>query len=329
MMTESISLSELTTKKINSLLLKRDELADKDYLKFENELLSTYKRSLIEIKSQISGMYEKYGDKVTLAEMYSYNRLKNLEKQIAKEINKLNANVTIKTRGALKTFFAENYYLTGYAIEKSVELKLGFGLLNPKVIESAVQNPYNWEGRLKLWNEKLLIDIKQNVVDGLTQGKGFAKTTKAIQTTFEKNLGKRAAGEIKRSNILRVVRTESTRAQETGNVAGYSQADKDAEDLGIDMQKVWDATLDGRTRPNHGAMDGVAVGVNELFNFVTMDGISVKVEAPHKTNTTDDINCRCTSRLQIAGFEPKMRKDNIIKQLIPNISYNEWKAGLK
>ena len=288
---ESIALSKLTTDKINSLLLLRDETADKQYLAWENELLNTYKRSLLAIKDQIRAMYEKYGESVTLSEMQSFNRLKNLELQITKEINTLNTNITIRTRKQLGNFFESNYYQTGFAIESGLGMDLSFGLLNPSVIQAAVVNPYDWEGRLKLWNNKLLLDIKQNVTDGLTQGNGLVKTTKNIQTSFETNLGKRAADKITRSNILRVVRTESTRAQEIGNVSGFSQAQQDASDLGFETLKIWDATLDSRTRPNHGAMDGKAADSEGMFHFTTMDGNKILVEAPHLTNTTDDINC--------------------------------------
>ena len=293
------TLSAEVTAKINALLAIRDELADKQYLKWENELLGTYKRSLLTIKDQIRAMYEKYGDSVTLSEMQSFNRLKNLELQITKEINTLNTNITIKTRKQLGNFFESNYYQTGFAIESGLGMDLSFGLLNPSVIQAAVVNPYDWEGRLKLWNNKLLLDIKQNVTDGLTQGNGLVKTTgnglvkttKNIQTSFETNLGKKASDKITRSNILRVVRTESTRAQELGNVSGFSQAESDARDLGFETLKIWDATLDSRTRPNHGAMDGKAADKDGMFHFTTMKGEKILVEAPHLTGTTDDINC--------------------------------------
>jgi uncharacterized protein with gpF-like domain len=193
----------------------------------------------------------------------------------------------------------------------------------------AVANPYDWEGRLKLWNNKLLLDIKQNVTDGLTQGLGLVKTTKNIQSSFETNLGKRAADKITRSNILRVVRTESTRAQELGNQSGFYQAQSDAESLGFDTLKMWDATLDSRTRPNHGAMEDKPADKDGMFHFTTMDGNKILVEGPHLTNTTDDINCRCNSRIQIKGLEPSVRRDNENKTVIKYTTYDNWKKVLK
>ena len=288
MPTDTIALSDLTTKKINSLLLNRDNIADDSYLQFENELLSAYKRSLVNIKEQLLTLHEKLDAAIktnlpadatkqqigdySLGWAQSFNRLTNLQVQITKEINTLNANVTIRTRKHLNSFYEENYLLTGYALETTMDVSLGFGLLNTKVIQEAVQNPFDWEGRLKLWNTKLLGDIKQGVTDGLVNGSGYVETTRNIQKSFETNLGVKQAGEIKRSNILRVVRTESSRVQELGNQSGYDQAFQDAKDLNIDIEKVWDATLDSRTRPNHGAMDGKIANKEGLFNFTLMTG---------------------------------------------------------
>jgi hypothetical protein len=326
---EFIALSKLTTDKINSLLLLRDETADKQYLAWENELLNTYKRSLIAIKDQIRSMYEKYGESVTLSDMQSFNRLKNLEIQITKEINTLNANITIRTRKQLGNFFESNYYQTGFAIESGLGMDLSFGLLNPKVIQEAVLNPYDWEGRLKLWNNKLLLDIKQNVTDGLTQGLGLVKTTKNIQSSFETNLGKRAADKITRSNILRVVRTESAWAQEMGNQAGFSQLEQDAFDLGFETSKVWDAVLDSRTHPNHGDMDGKEADKDGMFHFTTMDGNMILVKGPKLMSGPDRINCRCEDRIQIKGLEPSVRRDNENKTVIKYTTYDNWKETLK
>jgi hypothetical protein len=39
--------------------------------------------------------------------------------------------------------FSETYYLTGYALESSTKLNLGFHVLNSSLVEAAVNNPYD------------------------------------------------------------------------------------------------------------------------------------------------------------------------------------------
>ena len=90
-------------------------------------------------------------------------------------------------------------------------------------------------------------------------------------------------------------------------------------------QKIWDATLDSRTRPNHGAMESKPANIKTgLFTFTTMKGSIIEVAGPHLTGTTDDINCRCVSTIQFDNIPRKIRKDNITKKNIPFKTYNEW-----
>lgn len=79
------------------------------------------------------------------------------------------------------------------------------------------------------------------------------------------NMAKRIAremGEINRSATIRYARTATTAAENAGRIDSY----KRAEDLGIEMEQEWMATIDMRTRPSHIAMDGERVAVGETFS---------------------------------------------------------------
>lgn len=87
------------------------------------------------------------------------------------------------------------------------------------------------------------------------------------------------------SNAARIVRTEGNRIQ---NSAAFECA-KDAKKRGADVVKVWDSTLDGKTRPTHRKLDGQIRDVDELFE---MDGLNAMYPGDFG-DPSEDCNCRC------------------------------------
>lgn len=75
-----------------------------------------------------------------------------------------------------------------------------------------------------------------------------------------------------------IARTELNRSQ---NSASLLQA----RESGVVKGKVWLATNDARTRPEHAALDGVEVGIDEPF--------------PNGLDAPGEPNCRCTVRYTI------------------------------
>ena len=62
-----------------------------------------------------------------------------------------------------------------------------------------------------------------------------------------------------RASAIRTARTAFTGAQNAGRMDSYAAAEK----MGIKLKKEWLATLDGRTRHSHAALDGEMVGTDE------------------------------------------------------------------
>ena len=98
---------------------------------------------------------------------------------------------------------------------------------------------------------------------------------------------------------MRIARTEGHRAAVEGQQVVYGKA----ESLGIELEYIWDAALDKRTRPEHGALDGQKRGEDGFF-----DTAVGKVAVPLQSGVASfDIQCRCKLRAQIPGYPPKMR----------------------
>ena len=107
-----------------------------------------------------------------------------------------------------------------------------------------------------------------------------------------------------------------------------------AEDMGNEMTKIWMATLDNRTRDSHASLDGVSVGLYDLFD----NGL----DRPRDPNgaPAEICNCRCSLKYGVGQAKGKTRsarlgnvsgsykKSSSFKgtqsEEIANMSYGEW-----
>lgn len=304
-------------KRLADLLKKADLKAAKIMAQQERELTKAYKLALAEIKKKIAAIYEKHGDDVQYSDLVSYNRLTNLEQQIAQEIKTL-TNESIKTTTkAIKDIYGEQFYRVGFAFEQSLGAKLGFGLLNPDVIKASVLNPLDritWPDRMKDHAQQFVKQIQSEITQGLIQGEGYGKITKRIIEKTGITAGK----------VMRIVRTEGHRVQSAANQLSYDKAQSAADRLGLKTVKVWIATLDNRTRDSHGQMDGKEANEDGIFTLPS----GATTEAPGLSGIAEeDINCRCSTMMQFKDFPPAFRRDNETKQVIEYKSFEDWKKA--
>jgi len=100
-------------------------------------------------------------------------------------------------------------------------------------------------------------------------------------------------GEIGRRRAVTIARTETGQAASVGSNAA-------AEATGLDLDKVWNATEDARTRPDHAAADGQTVDMDADF---IVGGESMKFPRAPGASARQCINCRC-----ICTYEPRLPK---------------------
>lgn len=84
-----------------------------------------------------------------------------------------------------------------------------------------------------------------------------------------------------------VARTETHAAATYGSIESVRQAERD---LGVVMVKEWLPTRDNRTRPEHLAMAGVQVGMDEKF---IVGGEAMDRPGDTGADPSQTINCRC------------------------------------
>jgi SPP1 gp7 family putative phage head morphogenesis protein len=275
---------------VNGIVVRK--VADKMTAKTEKAVVSAYKAGLDAIRNQLASVYQKYEQNgvLTFAEMAKYNRysamlegmnktLKDITGASGQEIKKLSANV-----------YQESYYRTAYAIEKTVQTKLSYGLLNPKVIQAAVENPIaglTLSESLKANRASIITSIKSNIIQGLMQGESYKTMADRVKTVLDNDAAK----------AMRIVRTEAGRAKSAGTLASMEHG----ADRGVKMKKMWVATQDERTRDTHAELDGQTVDMDEDFESTS----GSTGPAPRMFgDPAEDINCRCECISVIEGYEP-------------------------
>jgi len=319
------TITQLTNDEILNLLKKVAGGLDADESLLTNKLIAEYKIALTDTQDLLDKMYKKYGDKVKFSDMASYNRLDNLENQIKKVVAKLQRKQVAISKSGFKTIFKNGSYGTAFALESSLDLKLGFGLLNENVISRAIENPLDrigWPNRGKQNLIKLTADLNSEITQGLIQGKGYAKTAKLFADKFNVGINK----------AIRIVQTESHRIRSQAFNDTLEDAKPYLDEAGAGFGKVWIHHLTAGSskytpRSSHVAMDGVAA--NEDGDFTLPSGI--KTAGPGLSGVPgEDINCTCGLRTQIEDYEPKFRRDNTAKKITPYQTASEWyKARIK
>lgn len=311
------NLDDIVNELLQKLYAERDRANLRLVANYDKELLKHYLKSDKVIKQKIADMFERYGGDVQYSDMLSYNRLTNLENEIALEIKRLTGITRRITEKAIKDIYAQSYYYGGYAMEAALKIKLGFGQLNPRVVEAALFNPMDrikWTERHLKNQQTYMQQIREEITQGLIQGKGYASIARSVKTRSE----------IGASKLIRIVRTETHRAQTMGSLAAQEKTKAAAERLGIKIEKIWVATLDNLTRDDHGNADGQAADDDGYFWL----GAGIKTLGPGLSGIPEqDIHCRCTERIRIEGLTFTKRKDNVSKEVIDYIPYNLWKIG--
>lgn len=115
---------------------------------------------------------------------------------------------------------------------------------------------------------------------------------------------------------VRVARTAMTGAENAGRVNAYQRA----QSMGIELEQMWLATLDGRTRPSHRAIDGESVPVNGTFSN------GCKFPGDPSGPAAEVMNCRCTLIANLKGFERDVRTlDGRWSRLPDGMTYEQWR----
>lgn len=279
---------------------------------YEREVQAALKEALDKMRAQMSRLYEKYASDgvLTNAEMTRYNRLVTAEKQLVETLNPaITANLRTMNRLRPEQYDA-SFFHHAWAVDNSGGVRVAWGVLNPDVILENIASRF-YKISTQRYGRDARLRVRAALNEGLSQGKSYQQMArdlkKALDTTY--------------ANALRIIRTEGQTAVNAGQEDAYAWAKR----RGVEMDVVWDATLDGRTRPDHGAADGQKRAKDGMF---TIGGEKTPVPTWQGLSAGQRINCRCRLRAEIAGYSPQVRRTRD-QGVIPYQTYAEWAKGRK
>ena len=163
------------------------------------------------------------------------------------------------------------------------------------------------EGKQLAWDKK---EVQSAMMQSLLQGESIGKIATRLANIV---------GDSDRKAMIRNARTITTGIENAGRIDSY----KRAESKGIELEKQWLATLDGRTRHEHRILDGEHVPVDSKFE---VDGYEIEYPGDPSAEPEMVYNCRCTMMCRLKGFEIDASNLDIRNHSkMEEETYEEWK----
>lgn len=267
------------------------------------EVLQQYNESRNNINQFIADMYIRYGidGEIDFPEFQRLH-MHEVESYLEEEVSNIARTELLLFPAILISALALTYNKSAYHIEQNLnvplEMGINFSLLRPESIDTVIN--YNWSGvpfSERIWDntEALIKSLRQELTQGLQQGESIDKMAKRINKQFNS----------KAYESQRLIRTEAARVITDAQEQIYK-------DSGVVKELQFTATLDSRT--SQGCRD--------------LDGKRYRIDDPEKPLIPRHPNCRsCWIAIPFDDYNPKVRKDNETKEIIPYQTYNDWKQS--
>lgn len=239
------------------------------------QLEANYKDALEEINSKIAELMGR-ADADMQHVVYQVEYQKALKAQTEAILKTLQNNEFETVSAYLAKCYDEGFISTLYAIQKQ-GVPLVFPI-NQEEVTAAIQLQTNLS--TSLYEAFDMKDLQKKIAGEISRG----FSTGALYSEITRNVASYA--QISKNKAMRIVRTEGHRITETA----ASNAQKRAKDRGADIVKIWDATLDGNTRPSHMRVDGEIKEIGKKFSN------GLEFPGDPAGSAAEVINCRCRSR---------------------------------
>ena len=247
-------------------------------------------------------------------------RWTELKNNIADDVLKTN----VKARSMAEKFsyaaYADNYNYGNFEAETLSGIDTAFTLYDRDTVEFLLRDnpdmlpPPGKEtrlniklGRAKLWEKQKIQSI---MLQGILQGESIPALAKRLATGVSETNMKAA---------IRNARTMTTGAENAGRRAGHARAEK----MGIHLEDVWIATLDGRKRHEHRLLDQQSVKVGQPFKIY---GYTLRYPGDPTAPPWLVYNCRCTIVAKLSGIDDdidEIRHNSDLK----GMTYEQWKMS--
>ena len=285
------------------------ELTDKELAKLEKRIASIYGEAAKELQKDIDEYFAQFEERDKkmksligtiqngkewtekdykqwrLNQIGRGKRLEALKDKLANRMTDANEVAVAYTNDATPGIYSLNRNYSAYTIEQ-VSPSADFTLFDEQTVKRLIVEdpdlmPYYPKKRALKRGIDLAYGKKQitaSITSGILQGKSIKHIADDLQTRLV---------DMNRASAIRTARTAVTGAENAGRMDTY----KAAEEMGIELQKEWLATLDNRTRHAHGVLDGQRVAPDKPFK---VDGYEIMFPGDTSAPGYLVYNCRCT-----------------------------------
>ena len=286
------------------------------------QLERNYADALEEVNSKIAELMGR-ADADMQHVIYQVDYQRALKAQIQGILKTMQSNEFATVSEYLTKCYDEGFLGTMYSLQsQGVPLVIP---MNQEEIAAAITHETNLSsGLYKAFDTA---DLQKKIAAEISRG----FTTGALYSDIARNVS--AHANISKNNAKRIVRTEGHRITETA----AHHAQQKAKDRGADVVKIWDASLDAKTRDSHVKVDGEIRELDKKFS----NGLMFPGDPSGKA--AEVINCRCRSRTEarwaldanqtkMLGDTSKMtqaQRENIAKKLgIPEDALDQYSGQI-
>lgn len=238
-----------------------------------DELRKVYEQAQKDIEEKIQRLM---ADELTQSKIYQIEYQKALRGQVNAILENLNSKSYESIHDYLKDSYENGFLDTMYDLHGQ-----GIPLIIPidqEQVVKAIQLDSKLSGTLYEAMGVNVKDLKKRIASEVSRGISNGFSYREIARNLNNAMG------IGLNKSIRIARTEAHSIAEQATM----DAMRKAKDKGADLVKVWDATLDAKTRPSHQKVDHEIKELDESFsNGLMFPGDRARGSAG------EVINCRC------------------------------------
>lgn len=204
--------------------------------------------------------------------------------------------------------YALNMNYGTYEIENGYHAGTSFSMYDHRTVENLMRDNPQIIPQAKMDIPEDLRWNRQKLTSAITQG---VLTGDSIPD-IARRLG--GVADMNETAAIRNARTYTTAAENKGRTDSYIRA----QNMGIELEQEWIATLDQRTRSSHRHLDGERVKIGAKFSN------GCRYPGDPEGRPEEIYNCRCTLVAALKGYD---YHDDRFSRLPSNMSYEEWKIA--
>ena len=241
----------------------------------KKSLEELYRNALAEINERVLILMS---DELTQSKIYRIEYQKVLKGHVSAILDNLKNSRYDSISEYLKGCYEDGFLGTLYNMNKS-GIPMFLPMMQEQIVDAVVLDSKISEGLYtRLGNDTGVLKkrISSEISRGLSTAMSYADIARNLENQSRMSI----------NNAMNIVQTEGHRIQ----IRSALDSGNKARAKGADLVKVWDSTLDSKTRDHHRELDGQ---VRELDEDFEVDGITVS--APGQFGIpSEDCRCRCT-----------------------------------